>query len=319
MKIEKFYEGDDTPQGSERPEGPETSKKEEKRFISFDITKTSDFIFLAVSYRDVGMYNIDDEDLMDEFINMFDGKYKMEKKFFDKEKGKEVYENIAVEMMENFFDKEKGKEGNKSITIKIKKKIFGKEKGEEGNESTTDSVHPKPQIRTAVYRLKLENPTKEPTTIYLLKNVSGICRFVEDVGPTENDEDPKHILKRFILLNVDGIFSFEYDMKDNDFDTYERFNYPEVIEKELNELKEFELREWKDLKDLKDLKDFDEFKESEELRGKEKLKEKEENDEKELEKKLESRELKYMKRLLSLIHKKYFLVEDHKNNMLEGK
>ncbi|RIA86147.1 hypothetical protein C1645_807927 [Glomus cerebriforme] len=89
---------------------------------------------------------------------------------------------------------------------------------------------------TAVYRLKLigENENyayKEcPVTYFYSGNVSGICKFVQDL---DNTEQNSYTLKRFIVLNFNGIYNFEYDVDYRSLDLTERFNYPKSFEDEL--------------------------------------------------------------------------------------
>lgn len=66
--------------------------------------------------------------------------------------------------------------------------------------------------------------------------VSGIPKFIniEKIDNSENSDDQDRILKRFILLNFNGIYNFEYNYEDRSFDLNERFDYPKSFEDELN-------------------------------------------------------------------------------------
>jgi hypothetical protein len=56
----------------------------------------------------------------------------------------------------------------------------------------------------------------------------------EKIDNSENSDDQDRILKRFILLNFNGIYNFEYNYEDRSFDLNERFDYPKSFEDELN-------------------------------------------------------------------------------------
>lgn len=66
--------------------------------------------------------------------------------------------------------------------------------------------------------------------------VSGIPKFInnEKIDHSEISNDQDRILKRFILLNFNGIYNFEYNHQDRSFDLNERFDYPKSFEDELN-------------------------------------------------------------------------------------
>ena len=76
---------------------------------------------------------------------------------------------------------------------------------------------------------------KYTVTYYYSDSVSGICRFVEDLPSltTNNIKKERYFLKRFIVLNINGIYNFEYENDYKTFDLNERFDYPKSIENEL--------------------------------------------------------------------------------------
>jgi hypothetical protein len=69
-----------------------------------------------------------------------------------------------------------------------------------------------------------------PVPCYFV-NVSGICKFVQDIDNINQD-----ILKRFLLLNFSGIYDFKYDNDWVSFSFNERFYYPKSVEIELGHL-----------------------------------------------------------------------------------
>jgi len=116
-----------------------------------------------------------------------------------------------------------------------------------------------PQKGIVIYRLKLEKSVNENANKsykfdkdYHWNNLSGICRFVDDVDPnstsknndpssiSEKNDDPDYILKKFIVFNFDGIYSFKYNAENRSFNQYKRYNYPNIFN---NELKHFYTKE----------------------------------------------------------------------------
>ncbi|CAG8575470.1 696_t:CDS:10 [Funneliformis caledonium] len=85
---------------------------------------------------------------------------------------------------------------------------------------------------TAIYCLKLEDEKIQELINY--NRLSGICKFV----PKESDNDIKDvdISKKFILLNYNGIYSFEYNKENKTFNFVERFNYPRIVMNEIEEV-----------------------------------------------------------------------------------
>ncbi len=76
---------------------------------------------------------------------------------------------------------------------------------------------------------------------YYSNHLSGICRFVEEDNPVSksngsnsiSENDPDHILKRFILLNFNGIYNFKYHPEYMSFNSNKRFSYPNIFDNEL--------------------------------------------------------------------------------------
>jgi len=63
---------------------------------------------------------------------------------------------------------------------------------------------------------------------YYAEHLSGICRFVDDVNPnstcrnhdqgsTSQDHGPDYVLKKFIVLNFDGVYNFKYNPEHKSF------------------------------------------------------------------------------------------------------
>ncbi|RIA86146.1 hypothetical protein C1645_829712 [Glomus cerebriforme] len=93
----------------------------------------------------------------------------------------------------------------------------------------------KHEKRTAIYRIEVKKEDSE----YILKEytkivcyfrrISGICRFVEESDNKEGDT-----LKRFILLNFQGIHGIHNFDCGDDFNSIETFHYPKSIKRELD-------------------------------------------------------------------------------------
>ena len=99
-----------------------------------------------------------------------------------------------------------------------------------------------PKKGTVVYCIRLERKEddyslKENSISYdIFGNVSGICRFVEDLNDLNDNldsNDDANSLRRFIILNFHGIYNFECD-DDFDLNLKEKFNYPKSVRRELD-------------------------------------------------------------------------------------
>ncbi|GBB84949.1 hypothetical protein RclHR1_11530001 [Rhizophagus clarus] len=91
---------------------------------------------------------------------------------------------------------------------------------------------------TAVYRLKLIKDENKsfglkicPVTYYYSDSVSGICKFIHNTD--DIDQNDNFTLKRFVVLNFNGIYNFEYDFDYRSLDLNTRFDYPKSIKNEL--------------------------------------------------------------------------------------
>lgn len=98
-------------------------------------------------------------------------------------------------------------------------------------------VKVKDQKSTAIYCLTFIEVNgnysinkKYPVPCYFA-NVSGICKFVQDLDNINQD-----ILKKIVLLNFSGIYDFKYDNNCISFSFNERFDYPKSVEIELGHL-----------------------------------------------------------------------------------
>ncbi|PKY51632.1 hypothetical protein RhiirA4_546667 [Rhizophagus irregularis] len=91
---------------------------------------------------------------------------------------------------------------------------------------------------TAIYRLKLKKDNNNnfdfkeisPVTYCYSDSVSGICKFIQNLDDIDQND---YTLKRFIVLNFNGIYNFEYNFEYRSFDLKTRFDYPKSIENEL--------------------------------------------------------------------------------------
>jgi len=90
---------------------------------------------------------------------------------------------------------------------------------------------------TAVYRLKLIKDDNNdltlklcPVTYYYSDSVSGICKFIQNLDDIDQNN---YTFKRFVVLNFNGIYNFEYDFEYRNLDLNTRFDYPKSIENEL--------------------------------------------------------------------------------------
>ncbi|CAI2180737.1 14836_t:CDS:2, partial [Funneliformis geosporum] len=84
-------------------------------------------------------------------------------------------------------------------------------------------------FKTVIYCLKLNKDVNQVDyrfTKYNYNRLSGICRFAEE---TKEDVKSDYNLKKFILLNYNGIYSFKYNEKHKTFNDEERYIYPEDV------------------------------------------------------------------------------------------
>ncbi|RGB26309.1 hypothetical protein C1646_770587 [Rhizophagus diaphanus] len=112
---------------------------------------------------------------------------------------------------------------------------------DKGLKSTPEKIK-KRNGTTMIYRIELENENgnykdTKNTIIYRISEISGICRFIHESKsekiPSSESNKEYYILRRFIILNFGGIYSF--DCQDN-FKLYEKFDHPQCIKHELNAL-----------------------------------------------------------------------------------
>jgi hypothetical protein len=87
----------------------------------------------------------------------------------------------------------------------------------------------------AIYNLELKEEKKNyslnkntSVTYYYSDSISGICRFVE-----EEIVDQSQSLKRFIILNYHGIYSYEISDSCDFFNFNDKFEYPSSIKRKL--------------------------------------------------------------------------------------
>lgn len=95
---------------------------------------------------------------------------------------------------------------------------------------------------TVIYRVELEcddenykNNVKN-NVVYRIIQISGICKFIhkpKSPSSESNGNNECFGLRRFLILNSDGINSFHYE---NNFSLYKIFDYPKSIEIELGAL-----------------------------------------------------------------------------------
>ncbi|GBB90311.1 hypothetical protein RclHR1_17200003 [Rhizophagus clarus] len=97
----------------------------------------------------------------------------------------------------------------------------------------------------AIYRIELNKSIVDEgmNGIYVLNdvtrrcyynNISGICKFIEDSSEDNKNKSHDIKLRRFIILNFRGIHNFEFS---NNYDTFklgEKFEYPQIIKRKLN-------------------------------------------------------------------------------------
>ncbi|GBC09477.1 hypothetical protein RclHR1_00890013 [Rhizophagus clarus] len=90
---------------------------------------------------------------------------------------------------------------------------------------------------TAIYRLTL-NSENDVVVSYHCNEVSGICNFIEDdsyaFSKSENGVDQFKSLKRFLILNFQGIYNFGFNDNFDFSNLTEKFDYPKSIRREFN-------------------------------------------------------------------------------------
>jgi hypothetical protein len=117
------------------------------------------------------------------------------------------------------------------------------DKKDEKDKRDTTAKTKKRNGTTIIYRIDINNHENKIT--YRIHKISGICRFVHepksDEVPNSESNNKCLILRRFVILSFDGIYSFH--CKD-DFKIYKKFDYPYCIERELETLNSQEISEY---------------------------------------------------------------------------
>ncbi|CAI2175870.1 1089_t:CDS:2 [Funneliformis geosporum] len=163
--------------------------------------------------------------------------------------GDEKFLFIAASRIQNQYMKKK----EENISTMIAKNFV------ESNRESRITIFPAistniTDINTAIYCLKLkvdDNKTSievdKSFTKYYHNRLSGICRFAKEKTKGETKEETKektkkdvksdYNLKKFILLNYNGIYSFKYNEKHKNFNNAEKYNYPKEVNDELTNKK----------------------------------------------------------------------------------
>jgi hypothetical protein len=99
---------------------------------------------------------------------------------------------------------------------------------------------------TVIYRLILKkkgrrddvNSENDIVVSYHSYQVSGICKFIENdsdaLSKSGNGVDQLNTLKRFIVLNFQGIYNFGFNDNFEFLNLTERFDYPKIIRREFD-------------------------------------------------------------------------------------
>ncbi|CAG8586203.1 2807_t:CDS:10 [Funneliformis caledonium] len=183
---------------------------------------------------------------------------------------------IAVSRLDKFMEKT-GENNTRDEKAKmVVKKYYNGNNGDARINCINCIPKDSTDFGTAIYCLELKNDDQADIIKSNFNRLSGICKFVEAMNPEEfeNDVESDYILKKFLLLNHNGIYSFKYNKKNKSFNDVEKFNYPDIVTKEFNA--------------LHDSPDMNEIKVTQESIQ------------------------DYMNLILSHINKKYFLVEVNK-------
>ncbi|RGB26308.1 hypothetical protein C1646_770586 [Rhizophagus diaphanus] len=109
---------------------------------------------------------------------------------------------------------------------------------DKGLKSSTPEKIKKRNGTTMIYRIELEKRNKNykhtmNTITYHISGISGICKFINESESEKVPNKEYFALRRFVILNFDGIHSF--DCKDN-FRLDDKYYYPQCIKRELKAL-----------------------------------------------------------------------------------
>ncbi|EXX53449.1 hypothetical protein RirG_243740 [Rhizophagus irregularis DAOM 197198w] len=198
------------------------SKKGEKNdefkwsFDMSNIYKKNDdefFVFIAISRINIR------EDMKNTKEKKKDDNKKHEKEHLSKISFKCVNkESVHVNVYENMKEDNKSKKGTAIYCIELKSQ--NRENENEVNKKENENEEKENGEKENIYTLNA-------VTCYYSNNISGICKFVRN-----SYDDNK--LKRFIILNIHGIYNLEFSNNYGSFKLGEKFEYPQILKRKLS-------------------------------------------------------------------------------------
>ncbi|GES73166.1 hypothetical protein GLOIN_2v1769896 [Rhizophagus clarus] len=204
------------------------SRKKDKFRWSFDVSNmhhkndAESFIFVAISRINIDEDMRKTEEPDYERKNLHERKFKIsneppvfEHKVRITEESKETAlpnKGIAIYRIELIIE-------DKDEVNEEEKKDKKKEKKNEKNEKRDE-----------------ENYVINAVTCYYSNNISGICRFIESSSEDNVDKSRDVVIKlrRFIILNIHGIYDLEFNDHYDSFKPGEKFEYPQSLKRKLN-------------------------------------------------------------------------------------
>ncbi|CAB5392141.1 unnamed protein product [Rhizophagus irregularis] len=218
--IEKFYNTDYKP-----PLFEETQDDNDIYFSDSDeitakdkknVRKRNDdefFVFIAISRINIR------EDMKNTKEKKKDDNKKHEKEHLSKISFKCVNkESVHVNVYENMKEDNKSKKGTAIYCIELKSQ--NRENENEVNKKENENEEKENGEKENIYTLNA-------VTCYYSNNISGICKFVRN-----SYDDNK--LKRFIILNIHGIYNLEFSNNYGSFKLGEKFEYPQILKRKLS-------------------------------------------------------------------------------------
>ncbi|PKY55879.1 hypothetical protein RhiirA4_448539 [Rhizophagus irregularis] len=214
-----FSDSDEITAKNKKNDSKKGEKNDEFKW-SFDMSniykKNDDefFVFIAISRINIR------EDMKNTKEKKKDDNKKHEKEHLSKIRFKCVNkESVHVNVYEDMKEDNKNKKGTAIYCIELKSQNRENEnevKEKEENENEEKENGEKENIYTL-----------NAVTCYYSNNISGICKFIRN-----SYDDNK--LKRFIILNIHGIYNLEFSNNYDSFKLGEKFEYPQILKRKLS-------------------------------------------------------------------------------------
>ncbi|CAB4492844.1 unnamed protein product [Rhizophagus irregularis] len=213
-----FSDSDEITAKNKKNDSKKGEKNDEFKW-SFDMSniykKNDDefFVFIAISRINIR------EDMKNTKEKKKDDNKKHEKEHLSKISFKCVNkESVHVNVYENMKEDNKSKKGTAIYCIELKSQ--NRENENEVNKKENENEEKENGEKENIYTLNA-------VTCYYSNNISGICKFIRN-----SYDDNK--LKRFIILNIHGIYNLEFSNNYGSFKLGEKFEYPQILKRKLS-------------------------------------------------------------------------------------